>query len=111
GYEDIGETIIFNIEERPTIVQVIVMEKRGVCSTGPKRISTVHSVDRNRRTRSWNEGDVRSIQEKGKYVIKVGIGKLVILLGCENIAEEQVATSRRKIELEDARIFSARQGV
>ena len=106
GGKDVREAIVFDIEERPAVLEIVVVEEFGKACVGAERWAAATNIaDRDRNIRPRNEGDVDPVEEEGEDVVKRRVDKFVVLLGGEDEVEEEVAARSLEIELEHRRIF------
>jgi hypothetical protein len=78
-----------------------------VCSVW---ITAVDRIDGNAGIRTRDERDIDAVKEEAKGVVYTAVGVLIVLFRGEDIAEEQVAAVRNKVEFQDCGIVRIHTG-
>jgi len=98
----LGETIVLDVIEDTTVRRVVVDEFVAVVAAA-RRIVGVAATDVVHGHRgvssAWDNGDVHPVYEKRKRIVKT-TDVLVVLLGSEDVLEEQAAGAGGEVELE-----------
>ncbi len=113
GGKDFGESVeAEQIQELPVVEQAVVVVVLRILGVDPQGVSAVDRVDRDRRRRARNEGDIAAVNEEGEHVVEDRVGKLVVLLGGKDEIEVQILAGPRvqlEIELQVRGVLRAQQ--